>query len=152
MDDGRPHAAPSVARVDRHRDLGAVAVVPQWELHHRHAEHRPTGLSRGQKLEALGSTAELGEGAQVRQREAGELGPEVLVAGAEDRRELGQRLLVGRLDPADLHGSHHATATRGGPQRRVAPNVFSTASMHCMRSAPTSSSVSVRTGEQKRKR
>ncbi len=68
-------------------------------------------------------------------------------------------IVVVGVDPAYLHRVHLATGPPSWPwgapplpQRRAAPNCSSTASMQRARSTPTSSSVSVRSGAQKRKR
>ena len=102
----------------------------------------PPRCARRQEVEALRPTAMAGEGTDVRQGEAGEARPEVLVAGAQDRRPFGQLVVVRRIDEAHLHRT--TLPRRSAAQRRTAPNSSATASMQRARSPPTSSSVSVR--------
>ena len=103
FDQGRPHAAAPVGRVYRHGDFCAALVVTQRQLHHPHAEQQTAGVERRQEVEPPRRAAVPSEGTDVRQGEAGEIRPEVLVARPQDGGPCSQLVVVRRIDQAHLH-------------------------------------------------
>ena len=153
LHDGAARPPPAVLGMHAHGDLCAVQVVAQRELHHADPDHRPPVLRRRELDEAAVVATVVGKGPDLAQVEAAPVGPGVTLDRGQHGVPRRQALVVAGIELPHLH---RLTLPRGRPaaaaQRRTAPNSFSTASMQRARRAPTSSSVSVRSGAQKRRR
>ena len=143
LDDGRPHAAAPVGRVDRHGDLGAAQVVAQRQLHHarrRGSDRRICrAASRSKRFDLLRCRAKARMSGRVNPVRSGQRSSSLARRTAAP---LGQLVVVRWIDPAHLH---RTTLPRRPPLsagRRRTP--ASRRSMQRARSPPTSSSVSVR--------